>query len=483
MEDIERSVTVMEDKTQEIEKKVETFEKSEPSTETVKTTNEKIENKVVETHEKSSESSNPEQPVQTNPEQQQQPVPPPPPTENQLEPLTQSLQSLKIEPIEEQPQQPPQQKKTGIMYDDCMLLHEEVGHPERPERLTAIMKKLKQQGIYDRCIVVPPRDVTEQEILAIHEKQLLDEVLSSKQTEDIIHFGSGDTFANKYTSKAAHVAAGGLIELTKGVLTGELDNGFAFIRPPGHHAEKDKVMGFCLFNNVAIAAKYAQSQFGVKKVLILDWDVHHGNGTQHIFEQDPDVLYFSVHKGGNFYPGTGRVTEVGIGNGIGKTVNVPFLFSNMHDGDYYRCFKHIFVPIAKEFEPELVIVSAGFDCAAGDQLGPMKVSTKGFEMMLSMLLPLANGKVVCALEGGYSLEPSANAAAGCMRVLLGEPASTVTTTPSFRGLTDIKNAMLVQKNHWTCQQQEIESEEWKQLVEEVEKLPRDETPEDNCCVQ
>jgi len=364
-----------------------------------------------------------------------------------------------------------------------MLLHKDPsGHPERPERLESIMDMLKETGVYLKCVIVPSREATEEEILAVHNKKVREAVLSSLQATDTIHFGA-DTFANKYSSKAAHVAAGGLIELTKRVVTGELDNGFAFVRPPGHHAEKDEIMGFCLFNNVAIAAKYAQNKLGVKKVLILDWDVHHGNGTQHIFEQDPTVLYASVHKGGQFYPGTGKVFETGKGKGLGFTVNVPFLFGGMGDGDYYACFNHVFVPIAQEFGPDLIIISAGFDCAAGDSLGPMKVTPNGFANMLSMLLPLANGKVVCALEGGYSLVPTAKSATACMNVLLGSDPGDVSKTPSFKGLTDIQASMKEQSTHWPSQKEKLESEEWKALMEFTEKQPTVKEPQDKCVQQ
>uniref|UniRef100_A0A6B2L7D0 histone deacetylase n=1 Tax=Arcella intermedia TaxID=1963864 RepID=A0A6B2L7D0_9EUKA len=357
-----------------------------------------------------------------------------------------------------------------MMYDEIMLLHEEKGHPERPERLTAIYLKLQEVGILDLCVRVPGRMATIEEILTIHTQSLHDSVKDSQNiTVDNIHFGA-DTYANKYTYDAAHFAVGGLLELTKRVLEGELDNGFAFVRPPGHHAEKNEMMGFCLFNNVAIAAKYAQQHHGLKKVLIVDWDVHHGNGTQHIFEEDPSVMYCSVHKGGSFYPGTGRVNEVGREKGRGYTINVPFLLAGKTDGDYYQCFKNVFMPIAKQFEPELVIVSAGFDCAAGDKLGPMDVTEKGFQHMLSMLMGLAKGKVVCALEGGYSVGPTSRCAAACMRVLLGEPpAEDIDTTPSASGLKDIENALQMHQPFWPTLTDIINSEEWKNLQTNAKK--------------
>jgi histone deacetylase 6 len=304
--------------------------------------------------------------------------------------------------------------------------------------------------------------------------------VETKGTEDLVHL-SGDTFANKYTSDAAHVATGCILDLTEKVIKKELDNGFAFVRPPGHHAEVDDMMGFCLFNNVAIAARYAQVHLGVKKVLILDWDVHHGNGTQHIFQEDPTVLYMSVHKGGHFYPGTGRVFEVGSGTGEGMTVNVPFLASGMGDADYYTCFKYVFMPIAKEFKPDLVIVSAGFDCVKGDKLGPMEVTPVGFEHMLSMLLQLSDGKVVCALEGGYSLEPIAECAYSCVNILLGStPAPLSNITPSKRGFNDIKAAIQEQQKYWKCLHQ---LEEWNELVKLMETVQEEPEPKDKCYLQ
>jgi len=330
------------------------------------------------------------------------------------------------------------------------------------------------------CVDVPSREATKEEILAVHSPKVREAVILTQESKegDIVHFRGGDSFANKYSSKAAHVAAGGLIELTERVVKGTLTNGFAFIRPPGHHAEADEMMGFCLFNNVAIAAEHARQKLGVGKIIIFDWDVHHGNGTQHIFEGRSDIMYCSVHKGGSFYPGTGRFNECGKGAGLGYTVNVPFLLGGMKDADYMAAFKWVFMPIAKQFNPDLVIISAGFDCAENDTLGPMKVSPAGFEHMLDQLMSL-NSKTVCALEGGYEVNVTATCAAACVNVLLGAQPSPIVSTsnPSVFAWKDIKNAMEAQKAYWTSIATLLESKEWLNLCEEMKshesQLPRE----------
>jgi len=373
------------------------------------------------------------------------------------------------------------------MFDECMLLHKEPDHPERPDRLRAIMKRITDDCILQSCVSVPSREATQEEILAVHSSSVHTAVVKTQEAaeEDIIHFGA-DTYANKYSSKAAHVAVGGLIEVTKRVVEGTLHNGFAFVRPPGHHAEANEIMGFCLFNNVAVAAEYANKKLGVKKILIFDWDVHHGNGTQHIFENRADIMYCSVHKGGRFYPGTGKPEECGKGDGLGFTVNVPFLKAGMGDTDYMAAFKWVFMPIAKEFKPDLVIISAGFDCAGGDLLGPMKVSPQGFECMLGELMTLAGSKVVCALEGGYDLKCTADGAAACMKVLLGsKPSVVANANPSVYAWRDIEATMKVQAKYWPTVATLLESEEWKLLCTEMlareAELPKE--PEPISCAQ
>jgi histone deacetylase 6 len=204
------------------------------------------------------------------------------------------------------------------------------------------------------------------------------------------------------------------------IARGEIANGLALVRPPGHHAEADRAMGFCLFNNVAVAARAAQEQGAAAKVLIVDWDLHHGNGTQHSFWDDPSILYFSTHEF-PFYPGTGAVEEVGGGSGRGFTVNVPWP-GGMGDAEYTAAFDDVLMPIARAFEPDLVLVSAGFDAADGDPLGSMRVSPRGYAAMTSRLLGLAGGRVVLALEGGYNLDAISDSAAACLSVLLGDNA-------------------------------------------------------------
>ncbi len=216
----------------------------------------------------------------------------------------------------------------------------------------------------------------------------------------------GDTSTCAKSYEAALVAAGGFLELIKAVMEGKLNNGFALVRPPGHHAERDRAMGFCLFNNVAIGARYAIQNFSLQKILIVDWDVHHGNGTQNSFYEDPKVLYFSTHRYGFFYPGTGAATEVGKGKGEGFTVNVP-LPTGCGDADYGNIFQKILKPIALEYQPQLILVSAGFDTHYDDPLGGMEVTEKGFARMTQILMEIAEataqGKLAITLEGGYDV--------------------------------------------------------------------------------
>jgi histone deacetylase 6 len=235
-----------------------------------------------------------------------------------------------------------------------------------------------------------------------------------------------DTYTSRHSAVVARLAAGGLIDLAEQVLSGALANGFALLRPPGHHAEAGRAMGFCLFNNVAVAAQAARRS-GVRRIAIVDWDLHHGNGTQHCFEEDPEILYFSTHQY-PFYPGTGAIGEVGRGRGRGRTVNVAWP-AGMGDAEYLAAFDRVLLPIASAFEPELVLVSCGFDAAAGDLLGGMRLSAAGYAAMTQRVCSLAGGRVVLALEGGYNLGAISAAAAACTAVLLGDTAPPVDPRP------------------------------------------------------
>ncbi len=307
---------------------------------------------------------------------------------------------------------------TGLVDDDRFLLHRApYEHPEHPGRLEAIRHRLRRDGLTDRCQAVAAREATREEIARVHTERYIDAVESTARAAFCRL--DPDTYTCADSAQAARLAAGGLCALALDVASGRLDNGLALLRPPGHHAEADRAMGFCLFNNVAIAAKAARAA-GATRVLIVDWDLHHGNGTQHAFWEDPSVLYFSTHQF-PFYPGTGAIHENGAGAGHGYTVNVPWP-GGMGDAEYLAAFDRVLLPIARAFEPELVLVSAGFDAARGDPLGAMLVSPGGYAQMTARLLTLAGGRTVLALEGGYDLDAISRSAAACLRVLLGEPA-------------------------------------------------------------
>jgi len=307
---------------------------------------------------------------------------------------------------------------TGLVDDDAFLLHRApYDHPEHPGRLSAIRERLEREGLASRFRRVAAREATREELLAVHTEEHVDRVAATAGLPYVQL--DPDTYTSSDSARAARLAAGGLVDLTREVLSGALANGFALLRPPGHHAEADRAMGFCLFNNVAIAVQAARRS-GVSRVLVVDWDLHHGNGTQHAFEEDPDVLYFSTHQY-PFYPGTGAVDEVGRGAGRGRTVNVAWP-AGMGDAEYLAAFDRVLLPIARAFDPQLVLVSCGFDAAAGDLLGGMRLSGEGYAAMTERVLSLAGGRVVLALEGGYNLDAIGAAAAACTRVLLGERA-------------------------------------------------------------
>jgi acetoin utilization deacetylase AcuC-like enzyme len=298
-----------------------------------------------------------------------------------------------------------QMNRTGIVRDDRYLEHMmDPGHPESPERLRVIYQMLEEEEMKDIVKSVTPRAATREELEMVHSSKYIDLIASTAGKPYYRLDMDTSTCARSY--EAALYAAGGLLELIKAVVEGNLNNGFALVRPPGHHAERDHAMGFCLFNNIAVGAHYAIKNFLLEKILIVDWDVHHGNGTQNSFYEDPRVLYFSTHRYGFFYPGTGAATEVGKGKGQGFNVNVP-LSTGGSDADYGNIYEKILRPIALEYQPQLILVSAGFDIHYDDPLGGMEVTEKGFARMTQILMEIvggtAQGKVVITLEGGYDV--------------------------------------------------------------------------------
>ncbi|MGQ9638469.1 MAG: histone deacetylase family protein [Thermodesulfobacteriota bacterium] len=310
-------------------------------------------------------------------------------------------------------------KRTGIVRDERYLDHVmDPGHPESPERLKIIYQMLEEPELKNIFQEVKPRFATREELEMNHTPQYIDLVASTSGKPYYRLDMDTSTCAKSY--ETALLAVGGLLELIKAVMEGELNNGFALIRPPGHHAERDRAMGFCLFNNVAIGAYYAIKHFSLERILIVDWDVHHGNGTQHSFYEDPRVLYFSTHRYGFFYPGTGSATEVGKGKGTGFTVNVP-LSTGTGDSDYGNIFEKILRPIALEFQPQLILISAGFDIHFHDPLGGMRVTETGFARLTQILMEIAEttsqGKIVITLEGGYDVNGQGRSVKGVLREL------------------------------------------------------------------
>jgi acetoin utilization deacetylase AcuC-like enzyme len=290
---------------------------------------------------------------------------------------------------------------TAYVYDEQFLKHTFPGHPESADRLEAIMRRLEESGLLERLTKIQARPATRSEIGRFHTEQYIERVKQLSES------GGGhldpDTYTNSQTFPAAVLAAGALIELTRAVLVGRARNGFALVRPPGHHAISGQGMGFCIFNNVVIAALEALQDRSVERVLIYDFDVHHGNGTQNAFEEEPRVLYISTHQYPH-YPGTGAAREIGIDRGLGTVVNIP-LPPGVGDAGYAKVIAEIVQPIAQRYQPDLMLVSAGFDAHWSDPLAMMTLSLHGYATIARVLVAMADelcdGKIVFTLEGGY----------------------------------------------------------------------------------
>jgi acetoin utilization deacetylase AcuC-like enzyme len=291
----------------------------------------------------------------------------------------------------------------GIVKDDIYLEHiTDDFHPETPRRLARIYGMLKDQD-QAGLVYVPARRASHEEIGLVHNTSYIQAVANTKGK--IQRRLDPDTVTSALSYDAACTAVGGVLELADRVMSREVENGIALVRPPGHHAAAGTSMGFCIFNNIAVAARYLQKKHGLHRVMIVEFDLHHGNGTQHCFYGDPSVLYISTHQY-PFYPGTGWYNEVGEGGGKGYTVNVP-MAPGMGDADYRNVFEEIIMPVSRLFRPEIVLVSAGYDIHKSDPLGNMEVTERGFARMTRILMNIAEeqcgGKVLLALEGGYDL--------------------------------------------------------------------------------
>nr|XP_044996311.1 histone deacetylase 6 isoform X2 [Jaculus jaculus] len=323
--------------------------------------------------------------------------------------------------------------RTGLVYDEKMMSHCNLWdnhHPETPQRILRIMCHLEELGLASRCLILPARPAMDAELLSCHRTEYVERLRATEKMKTRELHREGANFDSIYicpsTFACAKLATGAACRLVEAVLSGEVLNGIAVVRPPGHHAEQDAACGFCFFNSVAVAARHAQAITGrALRILIVDWDVHHGNGTQHMFEDDPSVLYVSLHRydRGTFFPmgDEGASSQVGKAAGTGFTVNVPWNGPRIGDADYLTAWHRLVLPIAYEFNPELVLVSAGFDAAQGDPLGGCQVTPEGYAHLTHLLMGLANGRIILILEGGYNLASISESMAACTHSLLGDP--------------------------------------------------------------
>ena len=310
--------------------------------------------------------------------------------------------------------------KTGIVKDKRYMEHD-MGpfHVETPKRIEAIYRMIEEKITFP-LFPIEPRLATEEELTLIHTPYHVDLVKSTAGKEYVQL--DPDTSTSAKSWEVACLAAGGVLNAVDLIMDGKIQNGFALVRPPGHHAEASRAMGFCLFNNIAIGAAHLIKNHGVKRILVADWDLHHGNGTQHSFYDSSRVLYFSTHQFPH-YPGTGHWNEVGEGEGEGFTVNVP-LHAGKTDGDYLTIFQKILRPVASAYKPEFILVSAGYDGHAEDPLASMSLSTGAYEAITAGTADLArrfcSGRLVGVLEGGYNLDVLASSVSYFLKTLLGD---------------------------------------------------------------
>ncbi|XP_018413494.1 PREDICTED: histone deacetylase 6 [Nanorana parkeri] len=382
--------------------------------------------------------------------------------------LTDVLDATMKEVMRKMPDQ-----RTGLVYDERMMEHYNMwdsGHPEVPQRIARIYLRHKEMGLLDRCVRLSQCAATKEQLQMCHSLPYIDKIegCSRLKPRDLHRMGDeyNSIYINNKSYSSACLAAGSTFSVVEAVLTGKVQNGVCIVRPPGHHAEPGSACGFCFFNNAALAARYAQSLQNPSepqlRVMILDWDIHHGNGTQHIFQEDDSVLYVSIHRydDGLFFPSSEDAAhdKVGVGLGEGFNVNIPWNGSKMGDSEYLLAFHRIVMPIAYEFNPQLVLISAGFDAARGDPLGGCRVSPEGYAHMTHLLMGLAGGKVVVILEGGYNLTSISESMSMCTRTLLGDPPPRLSDLhpPRPSALRTISNVLSVHNKYWCSLRLKVE---------------------------
>ncbi|HKA33368.1 MAG TPA: histone deacetylase [Candidatus Binatia bacterium] len=337
--------------------------------------------------------------------------------------------------------------RSAVVIDPEYLKHDPGrAHPERPQRIKVLLDLAAELG--SDFARIEPRAASRGEIEMCHAPEYIELVRSTSETN---HFAlDGDTVTSRDSFGVGLLAVGGFLRLLDAIAAGEAGNGFALVRPPSHHALPDRAMGFCLFNSIAIGAQYLRGRYGAERVLIMDWDVHHGNGTQDIFYRDPSVLYMSTHQY-PYYPGTGAAGEVGAGAGEGFTVNVP-LPAGCGDEEYLRVFREIILPVADKYKPEWVLVSAGFDPHRRDPLGGMNVTETGFAAITDMLVRLAEthagGRLALLLEGGYDLQALKNSVATVLRSLRDRQPGDASASGGSAIEPLVRHILRVQEKYW-----------------------------------
>ncbi|XP_018376605.1 PREDICTED: histone deacetylase 6 isoform X2 [Trachymyrmex cornetzi] len=352
--------------------------------------------------------------------------------------------------------------KVCIVYDEKMQKHCNISdnsHPEKPNRISSIYKNHEEHGLLQRCYLLQGRSATIEELSLIHSIDHIDDIkrTSTLKLKELQKQASdyNSVYLHSDTWSNACISAGSLLQVVDAVLNGECQSGVAIVRPPGHHAEKDIACGFCIFNNVAVAAMYAVQFYHLKRVLIVDWDVHHGNGTQSIFEEDPKILYISVHRydNGSFFPNSklANYTSTGLNAGEGFNVNIPWNKKGMGDAEYIAAFQQVVIPIAYQFNPELVLISAGFDACIGDTLGGCLVSPELYGHLTHWLSSLANGRIILSLEGGYNINSISHAMTMCTKALLGDPLPMLDPNliPCTSAINSINNVLKTHKKFWS----------------------------------